>query len=76
LPMTPSHAPLRELFGGDAEHEVYVVPVMVSGHPSLVVVSEIARLGASVDATRRADQLALASARALERIVVSRKRGH
>ncbi len=76
LPMTPAHAPLRELFGGAAEHEVYVVPVMVSGHASLIVASEISPLGASVEATRRADQLAVVSAHALERIVVTKKRGH
>jgi len=75
LPLTPAHAPFRELFASGDEHEVYVVPVLMSGHPSLMLVSEVAPLGSSVDASRRADELSRAVGRALERIVISKKRG-
>jgi len=75
LPLTPAHAPFRELLGNGDDREVYVVPVLLSGHPSLMLVSEVAPLGSSVDATRRADELSRAVGRALERIVISRKRG-
>jgi len=75
LPLTPAHAPFRELFAGGDEREVYVVPVLMSGHPSLMIVSEVAPLGSSVDASRRADELSRAVGRALERIVLSKKRG-
>jgi hypothetical protein len=75
LPHTPAHEHLRELFGGDGEAEVYVVPVLASGHPTLVLVSQIAKLGPSVEATGRADELARAVGKALERIVLSKKRG-
>jgi hypothetical protein len=75
LPHTPAHAALRELFGGDGEAEVYVVPVLASGHPTLVLVSEIEKLGPSVEATGRADELSRAVGKALERIVMSKKRG-
>jgi hypothetical protein len=75
LPHTPAHQALRELFGADADAEVYVVPVLASGHPTLVLVSQLAKLGPSVSATGRADTLARAVGRALERIVMSKKRG-
>jgi hypothetical protein len=75
LPHTPVHQALRDLFGGDGEAEVYVVPVLASGHPTLVLVSEIAKLGPSVEATARADELSRAVGKALERIVLSKKRG-
>jgi hypothetical protein len=75
LPHTPAHRTLRELFGGDGEAEVYVVPVLASGHPTLVLVSEIAKLGPSLAATARADYLARAVGKALERIVLCKKRG-
>jgi len=75
LPLTPAHAPFRELFGNGDDREVYVVPVLLSGHPSLILVSELAPLGPSLDATRRADDLSRAVGRALERIVISKKRG-
>lgn len=75
LPHTPAHETLRELFGGSGEAEVYVVPVLASGHPTLVLVSQIEKLGPSVEATGRADQLARAVGTALERIVLSKKRG-
>jgi hypothetical protein len=74
LPHTPAHQGLRELFGGDGEAEVYVIPVLASGHPTLVLVSEIAKLGPSMQATARADELGRAVGKALERIVLSKKR--
>jgi hypothetical protein len=75
LPRTAIHAPLRDAFGGGEGRELYVVPVLLSSHPTLMLVSEIAVLGASVEASRRADELARAVARALERIVIEKKRG-
>jgi hypothetical protein len=75
LPQTPAHQGLRDLFGGDGEREVYVIPVLASGHPTLVLVSEIAKLGPSMEATARADTLGRAVGRALERIVFLKKRG-
>jgi hypothetical protein len=75
LPHTPAHQALRDVFGGDADAEVYVLPVLASGHPTLVLVSQIAKLGPSVEATARADELARAVGKALERIVLSKKRG-
>jgi hypothetical protein len=72
LPLTPVHDSLRELFG--AESEVYVVPVSASGRPTLILLSELAALGLTVDATRRADDLAKAAGNALTRIVQNRKR--
>jgi hypothetical protein len=74
LPHTPPHAALRALFGG-TEQEMYVVAVTASGHPSLVVLCDPAALGGSLDATRRADTLASQAGAALERILLSRKRG-
>jgi hypothetical protein len=74
LPQTPAHQALRDVFGGDADAEVYVLPVLASGHPTLVLVSQIAKLGPSVEATARADELARAVGKALERIVLNKKR--
>lgn len=74
LPTTPEHAELRALFDGIGEREVYVVPVQTSGRPSLVLISEIAALGGSVEATRRADELAYVAGEALTRILLSKKR--
>jgi hypothetical protein len=74
LPMTPEHAELRMLFGGSGDSEVYVVPVQTSGRPSLVLISEIEALGGSVEATRRADELAYVAGEALTRILFSKKR--
>lgn len=71
LPLTPVHDQLRELFG--AESEVYVLPVSASGRPTLILLSELAALGSTVDATRRADDLAKAAGNALTRIVRSKK---
>jgi hypothetical protein len=75
LPLTPAHEGLRAVFGGNEDREVYVTPVMMSKHPSLMLVSEIGVLGPSVEATRRADEIARAVGHALERIVLSKKRG-
>jgi len=74
LPHTPAHDPLRALFG-ENDDEIYVAAVVASGHPTLVVACDPAGLGGSVDATRRVDALAIAAGQALERILVSRKRG-
>jgi hypothetical protein len=74
LPHTEAHDALRGLFGS-TDDEVYVVSVTASGHPSLVVVCDPSVLGGSTDATQRVDVLAAAAGRALERILVSRKRG-
>lgn len=74
LPTTPEHAELRALFDGGAESEVYVVPVQTGGRPSLVLISEIRALGGSVEATRRADELAHVAGEALTRILLSKKR--
>jgi hypothetical protein len=74
LPHTPAHEGLRSLFG-ETEEEMYVVAVSASGHPSLVVVCEPSALGGSLDATRRADALVVQAGAALERILLTRKRG-
>ncbi len=74
LPHTPAHAPLRSLFG-ETDDEVYVASVSASGHATLVIVCDPAALGGSFDATRRIDVLAGAAGQALERILMSRKRG-
>jgi hypothetical protein len=74
LPHTAAHDSLRALFGA-TDDEVYVATVTVSGHPSLVVICDPSALGGSSDATERVDVLAVAAGRALERILVSRKRG-
>ncbi|HTQ07097.1 MAG TPA: hypothetical protein VMI54_24740 [Polyangiaceae bacterium] len=75
LPHTPAHGPLRSLFG-ETDDEVYVATVSASGHPTLVIVCDPAALGGSLDATRRIDVLAGAAGLALERILVSRKKGN
>jgi hypothetical protein len=74
LPHTAPHDALRALFGGE-DDEIYVASVTASGHPTLVLLCDPAGLGGSVDATRRIDNLAEAAGQALERILVSRKRG-
>lgn len=74
LPTTPEHAELRALFHDGGDSEVYVVPVQTSGRASLVLISEIASLGGSMEATRRADQLAHVAGEALTRILLSKKR--
>ena len=74
LPHTPAHDGLRALFG-ESDDEIYVASVSASGHPTLVVACDPGGLGGSVDATRRVDVLAIAAGQALERILVSRKRG-
>jgi hypothetical protein len=53
---------------------VYVVPVTASGRASLILVTEIHPFASSVEATRRADQLAKTAGSALTRIVRSKKR--
>jgi hypothetical protein len=76
LPLTAAHGALREVFGRDADSEVYVTPVSVSNRPSLVVVAALVRaLGPSVEATRRIDEICRAAGHALEGIVVTKKRG-
>jgi len=70
VPDDELHSQLRAVVRGD---EVYVTPVVVSGKPTLTLV--MAGLSASLDATRRADELARRAAAALERIVRERKRG-
>jgi hypothetical protein len=74
LPHTAAHEGLRALFGA-TDDEVYVASVSASNHPSLVVMCDPSPLGGSSDATHRVDALAKAAGRALERILVSRKRG-
>jgi len=74
LPHTPAHAQLRALFG-ESDDEVYVASVTASDHATLVIVCDPAALGGSFDATRRIDVLAGAAGQALERILMSRKRG-
>lgn len=74
LPHTPAHGPLRSLFG-ETDAEVYVATVTASGYPTLVIVCDPAPLGGSLDATRRIDVLASAAGQALERILMSRKKG-
>ena len=76
LPLTATHGAIREVLGRDADGEVYVTNVSVSNRPSLVAIVALTRaLGGSVEATRRADELCRAAGRALESIVVSKKRG-
>lgn len=75
LPFTPAHASLRALFGEDPDAEVYVRPVVASGRASLVLLSGLLPVGPTVDATRRADELARAAGRSLERILLRKKRG-
>ncbi|HEX6276983.1 MAG TPA: hypothetical protein VFZ53_28275 [Polyangiaceae bacterium] len=76
LPLTATHGAIREVLGSDAEGEVYVTQVSISARPSLVVLVTLGRaLGGSVEGTRRVDELCRAAGRALETIVVSKKRG-
>jgi hypothetical protein len=69
MPHTQIHDRLRELFG---DGEVYVARIDVSERPALLFV--MAGLETAFGATRRADELARAAGRALERIVRERKR--
>jgi MshEN domain len=71
LPNTPAHDGLRARLPEAATREVYAAVVMVSERPSLVLL--VAGFTQALDTTRRADQLADAAGRALERIVRSRK---
>ncbi len=57
---------------GLGQGEAYVVPVVVSGRPALVLAA--AGMESAFSASRRADQLAHAAAEALEHIVRARKR--
>ncbi len=76
LPLTSAHGAMREVFGRDADGEVYVTQVSVSNRPSLVVVIALVKaLGGSVEATRKVDELCRAAGHALENIVVNKKRG-
>jgi hypothetical protein len=68
LPQTPAHEGLRELFG---DGEVYVARIEASGRPALFLV--LAGMETAFGASRRADELARAASRAIERIVLSRK---
>jgi hypothetical protein len=70
LPSTEIHRELAVLLGDDAS-DVAVHPVVVSGRPTLVVL--MSAFSSAYLATRRADQLAQAASRALERIVRERK---
>jgi hypothetical protein len=72
LPNTPAHDGLRARLPEAATREVYAAVVMVSGRPSLVLL--VAGFTQALDTTRRADQLADAAGKALERIVRARKR--
>jgi hypothetical protein len=73
IPNTPNHRELRDALPPDAGSEVYVTVVTVSDRPSLVWL--IAGFEQSLDLTRRADEIALVSGRALARILRQRKRG-
>jgi hypothetical protein len=76
LPLTATHATIRDVLGAAADGEMYVAEVSVSNRPSLVVLVALTRaLGSSVEATRRVDELCRAAGRTLEAIVVSKKRG-
>jgi len=73
-PLTPADANAGiARFLGTPTGEVYAVPVVVSGRPTLVLL--LARLQTTALATRRADELARAGGAALERIVLARKGG-
>lgn len=69
LPLSPVHADLFELLGDSSE--IYVVPVVVSGRPVLMVIA--AGFASSFEATGRADRLAKAAGEALEQILRRRK---
>jgi type II secretion system (T2SS) protein E len=73
IPNTPNHRELRDALPPDAVHEVYVTVVTVSDRPSLVWL--LAGFEQSLDLTRRADEIALVSGRALARILRQRKKG-
>lgn len=73
LPSTPVHAELRSLLPEGAGEEVYSAPVLVAARPVLALL--MARFGPSLDATRRADRLITAASGAIERILLSKKRG-
>jgi hypothetical protein len=76
LPLTAVHTAIREVLGVDAEGEVYVTQVAVSNRPSLIVLIALVKsLGPSTEASRKVDELSRAAGRALESIVVSKKRG-
>lgn len=76
LPLTAVHAAIREVLALDAEGEVYVTQVAVTNRPSLIVLIALVKsLGPSTEASRRVDELSRAAGRALESIVVSKKRG-
>lgn len=76
LPLTAVHGAIREVLGIDADGEVYVTQVAVSSRPSLIVLIALVKsLGPSTQASRKVDELCRAAGRALESIVVSKKRG-
>ncbi len=73
IPSSAAHEGLLEALGvGD--DEVYVAPVMVSGHPVMVLVA--AGLGDAFSASRWADQLTRAAGHALTRILRGKKHGN
>lgn len=69
IPDDSLHAELRSVLGND---EVYAVPVLLSGRPTLTLV--LAGFDASLAVTRAADQLVAVAGEALERIVRQKKR--
>lgn len=73
LPSGIVHAELRSFLPSTALDEVYSAPVLVANRPVLALL--MARFGASLEATRRADRLISAASAAIERILISRKRG-
>ncbi|MFZ5894498.1 MAG: hypothetical protein ACOY0T_25775 [Myxococcota bacterium] len=73
LPSNPVHTDLRALLPKGAAEEVYSAPVLVASRPVLALL--MARFGPSLDATRRADRLLVMAAGAIERILMTKKRG-
>jgi hypothetical protein len=71
LPRTEAHTALSELLARP-EGDVAVQPIMLSGHPALIIV--LSGFTSAYVATERADRLARASTRALERILRQRRR--
>lgn len=71
LPHTAAHAALRNALPAAAHAELYVVPIRLAGRAALVAL--VGGFAESAEATRAADRLARAAARALERIVHERK---